>query len=236
VTIDSTPDGELAEVRAKIAAFTTARARPTLLETIRVERGAPVRLSRHLARMAESADYFGQPFDATFAEELLRGESRKHQTLELARARLVLAPDGALRATIESFADEAPADVPRPVSIALRAVDRGDVMLYHKTTSRGVYDAALADAPDSFDVVLWNAEGEVTELTRGNLVVELDGAQWTPPQECGLLAGTLRAELLENGTLRERILTLEDVARASRLWFINSLRGRISVMLETDAS
>ena len=34
---------------------------------------------------------------------------------------------------------------------------------------------------DVFDVLMWNEEGELTEFSIGNLVVELNGEKWTPP-------------------------------------------------------
>ena len=82
-----------------------------------------------------------------------------------------------------------------------------------------------------FDVLLWNEAREATELSRGNVVAEMDGLLWTPPVSCGLLAGTLRGELLESGVIRQRILTLDDLSRAERLWFINSLRGWVPIAL-----
>ena len=82
-----------------------------------------------------------------------------------------------------------------------------------------------------FDVLLWNAKREATELTRGNLVVELDRRRVTPPLDCGLLPGTLRGELLEVGEIEEHVVTLADVQRASRLWFINALRGWVPITL-----
>jgi para-aminobenzoate synthetase/4-amino-4-deoxychorismate lyase len=110
-------------------------------------------------------------------------------------------------------------------------VDRRDVWLHHKTTFRGTYDDALHAAKGAFDVVLWNREGEVTEFTRANLVAELDGQCYTPPLDCGLLGGTLRAELLESGRIRERVIRLGELSRGSRLWFVNALRGWVPVRL-----
>ena len=78
-------------------------------------------------------------------------------------------------------------------------------------------------------MLLYNEEGEFTEFTRGNLVVELDGALWTPPRECGLLAGVLRDECIERGEVRERAIRREDLERADAVWFINSLRGWVPV-------
>jgi para-aminobenzoate synthetase/4-amino-4-deoxychorismate lyase len=63
-------------------------------------------------------------------------------------------------------------------------------------------------------------------------VVELDGRRWTPPRECGLLAGTFRAELLRRGEVAERVLTKADLSRAARVWFVNGVRGRVEVSPE----
>ena len=56
------------------------------------------------------------------------------------------------------------------------------------------------------------------------LVAEIDGLRYTPPVRCGLLAGTFRAEQLEAGAIFEHVLMKDDVAGASRLWLINSVR------------
>ena len=80
-------------------------------------------------------------------------------------------------------------------------------------------------APDAFDILLWNERGEVTEFTRGNVVVSLDGKLLTPPLACGLLPGVLRAELLEQNVIAEAIIRREDLARARTIWFINGVRG-----------
>ena len=71
----------------------------------------------------------------------------------------------------------------------------------------------------------YNQRGELTEFSIGNLVAELDGELVTPPVECGLLPGTFRAHLLEQGQIREQILRLEDLPRCTRLFRINSVRG-----------
>ena len=235
ITIDSTATGELAELRAKISAFTAPGPVPALFETIRVERGRPLRMERHLARIEASARYFDIPFDRRVARDALLHAANGASDQLVARGRLVLEPAGTISVTIEPFSDASIAE-PRVVGIARSPVLRDDVMLYHKTTSRALYDAAMtervpAGAPHRFDVLLWNESRQATELTRGNLVAEFGGTRWTPPVECGLLPGTLRAELLERGELHERILSLDDVVGANRLWFINSLRGWVPIVL-----
>ncbi|MBL8525530.1 MAG: aminotransferase class IV, partial [Betaproteobacteria bacterium] len=81
----------------------------------------------------------------------------------------------------------------------------------------------------AFDTLLWNERGELTEFTRANLVIELDGVKVTPPKSCGLLDGTLRGELLDAGTLQERVLRREDLTRATHIWWLNGLRGWVEV-------
>jgi para-aminobenzoate synthetase/4-amino-4-deoxychorismate lyase len=111
------------------------------------------------------------------------------------------------------------------LGLAREPVDDGDVFLYHKTTQRALYQKALAGRPDCDDVLLWNQRGELTETATANLALALEGRLVTPPVESGLLAGALRAELLEAGQLHEARLTLDDLARCDGIYLINSLRG-----------
>jgi para-aminobenzoate synthetase/4-amino-4-deoxychorismate lyase len=55
--------------------------------------------------------------------------------------------------------------------------------------------------------------------------VRLDGEWVTPPVSSGLLPGTCRAQLLCEGRIRERVVALDDLARASAIAVINSVRG-----------
>lgn len=230
ITIDSTAAGEWREVEAKIAAFTTPRATPDLFETLRIESGEARRADRHLARLEASASYFGIPFDAARARALLDDAARRAPPL--ARARLELRRDGTLHASVQPFRDDASTE-PRRVALARTPVPRDDRLLYHKTMDRRRYDEAVAVHPGCFDVLLWNADGEVTEFTRGSVVVELDGALWTPPVECGLLPGVLRGELVDSGAVAERVIGVAELGKATRAWFVNALRGWIPVTLDT---
>ncbi len=105
----------------------------------------------------------------------------------------------------------------------------GDLFLYHKTTNRDVYESFKPQSADIFDVLLWNEREELTEFINGNVVLELDGKLWTPPVSSGLLAGTFREHLLKAGEIREKVLTLDDLKKCSKVWFINSVRKWIEV-------
>ena len=72
---------------------------------------------------------------------------------------------------------------------------------------------------------------ELTEFTNGNVVLELDGLLWTPPINSGLLAGTFREMLIKTGKIREKTLTIDDLKKSSKIWFINSVREWLEVQL-----
>lgn len=178
---------------------------------------------RHVRRLAESAEYFSFRIDiievARRLDELAAGLKAP------AKVRLLLAADGVTTVEVHSLAEGARTE-PIRVGLARGPVSSADVFLYHKTTHRAAYDAARASRPDCDDVILYNERGELTESSVANLVVTLDGRAWTPPVTSGLLAGTLRAELLDSGVIAERNLTPDDLARAERIELINSVRGR----------
>ena len=103
--------------------------------------------------------------------------------------------------------------------------DRRDIFLFHKTTHREVYDKAMASFPGHDDVVLWNENNEITESCIANLVIRKGERLLTPPVVCGLLAGTFRAEMLENGTIEENFVHVEDLKLADEIFLVNSVRG-----------
>jgi para-aminobenzoate synthetase/4-amino-4-deoxychorismate lyase len=229
ITWDSTPGAEYDEALAKARVLVTERPDFSLIETMRLEDGVLVRRDAHLARLAESAEYFGFPDPASDATRAL---GQVAAMLPRGRHRVRLAVTGSGEAAVTTAPVPASKSGPQLVALAAGRVSRGDVFLFHKTTNRVVYDVARAECPEAFDVVLRNEEDELTELTIGNLVVELDGRRWTPPRECGLLAGVYRAALLAAGEIGERVIRSGDLERASGLWLVNSLREWVPVTLE----
>ncbi len=85
-----------------------------------------------------------------------------------------------------------------------------------------MYDAAKR--PDADDVILWNADRQVTETTIANIVAEIGGRKLTPPVECGLLPGTFRAQLLDDRVIEEAVITIDQIREATGLWLVNSVR------------
>jgi para-aminobenzoate synthetase/4-amino-4-deoxychorismate lyase len=228
ITWGSSPEREWDEAMAKAAVLDEPADDFELLETLRLWGGVYARLERHLARLAASARYFGFPLELAAVRAALDSESRRAPQ-EGARVRVLVGRDG--RPRTEAAPLPPPARDPLPVALAREPVDREDRFLFHKTTRREVYERRRAERPDVFDVILSNREGELTELTIGNLVAEIGGELLTPALDAGLLAGTMRAELLDLGEVREAVLLREDLGRARRLWLVNSLRGWVPIRL-----
>lgn len=201
-----------------------------LLETIRwTADGGFFLLDRHLHRIEQSAAYFQYQCSTSHLrshlEHAVAGSSGAQ------RVRLLLARNGDIRVECTPLVSDAIARTAM-LAIAASPIDPRDPFLFHKTTNREVY--LHARRPDCDDVVLWNPDHQVTESTIANIVVEIDGRRVTPPVDCGLLAGTFRAELLESGAIQESIVTLDELRAASGLWLINSVREWWPATLHRD--
>jgi para-aminobenzoate synthetase/4-amino-4-deoxychorismate lyase len=185
-------------------------------------------LERHIQRLLASAAYFNfRTRHDTVAQAL---EAYAHGLRDGDwRIRLLVSQKGGVR--IEYRPLQSLPATPLPVALSWAPVAEQSAFLLHKTTQRAIHDSYRGCRTDIFDVLLWNDHGELTEFTTGNLVVELDGQRWTPPSVCGLLAGTFRAELLDQGRIRERILPCSILQHASRIWLVNSVRTWVEVSL-----
>ncbi|MCL6576820.1 MAG: aminodeoxychorismate synthase component I [Kyrpidia sp.] len=257
VTWDSGSREEYEEALAKAAFLVEPPADFALLETMRLENGRYLLLERHLDRLFRSAGYFDMLVDRSEIVRALEHHARLHPG-ETRRVRLLLGQDGAIHveSTPLSALSAGPATfavrpagpgkvrgggvgregngsiaAPLPVAVAKKPVSSGNCFLFHKTTRRSFYEEHREPFPDVFDVLLWNEKREITEFTNGNVVLEVDGRKCTPPVSSGLLPGTFRAELLDQGEIVEECLSLDDLVRAQRIWFINSVRGWVPVHL-----
>jgi para-aminobenzoate synthetase/4-amino-4-deoxychorismate lyase len=84
--------------------------------------------------------------------------------------------------------------------------------------------------------VFSNERGELTEGSITSLFVERAGILYTPPLSSGLLAGTLRAELLATGRARESVLYVDDLRSAEAVYLGNSVRGLVRAIQVAPAS
>jgi branched-subunit amino acid aminotransferase/4-amino-4-deoxychorismate lyase len=201
-----------------------------LLETLRWDPvDGYVLLDRHLKRLRDSAQYFGYPCRPDLIRDALAGAVVGAIAGSVApqRVRLLVDRHGDVR--VEAFPLEH-TPVPLRVAFAAQPIDPADPFFLHKTTSRERYERHRLRTHD--ETVLWNPMREVTEAIAANIVVERDGQRLTPPVSCGLLPGTLRAELLAQGAIVEARVTVDDLVQAPRFWLINSVRGWREAVLD----
>ncbi len=231
IVYDSDPALEWDECHLK-ARFLTLPHQPfELLETLLWEPGAGFALlDRHLQRMAASAQYFGYNFDDA--------EARHTLNLAVGSAPAPLKVRLLLSATAQ-FAVETAPFTPLPTGqiwrffVSQKPLSRDHPFVYHKTTNRAFYDdeRTRLHAVNGCDEVLFcNEQGELTEGSITTIFLEQDGHLLTPALSSGLLAGTLRQDLIDSGRAIEAVLRPADLDLAERIWLGNSVRGLVQAI------
>ena len=229
ITADAGLDGEWEEWRNKRAFLERASAPFELLETFALVDGRLRDVDAHLARMAAAARHFGYRWNAEAATLDLE-ELRVSHPEGAWRVRVLC--DGLGRHRVQVFPQDA-----SPPQVRLALADQAfeaakSEFVRFKTTRRKHYDAFAPIDAGVFDTLLWNERGEITECTRGNVALLLDGRWVTPVLHCGLLAGIGRERCLREGRVVEAVVRLDELPRVRGLAFVNSLRGWIDAVLE----
>jgi para-aminobenzoate synthetase/4-amino-4-deoxychorismate lyase len=228
---DSIPRKEWEECRLKMQIVTDPGPSFDLLETILWEPGSGFfLLERHFQRLAASLDYFCRQANLSDLRQRLKDLER---TLPASptRVRVAVNPGGEVSISHSRLKQSRR---PFRVALALEPVSSHDRLLYHKTSQRQALERALAGRAGMDDVLLWNQNRELTQSTIANIVLEKNGELLTPPISCGLLGGVYRGWLLEQKKIREKVLTLDDLAPGAKLYLINSVRRMWQVWLSAE--
>ena len=196
-----------------------------LLESFGLKNGSFIAYTHHLERISRSADFFQFKIDLDHIHTQLESIRQKHPK-GMWKIRLLSDPDGHIELEIDSIA---PLPTPIQVQIAHKPIQRKNTFLYHKTTERHVYQQIKKDHPHVFDVLLWNEANEITEFTIGNVVFELNDTLYTPSVQSGLLAGTYRQQLIDEGVLQVKTIYQNDITPHTPCWLINSVREWVPV-------
>ena len=229
IVLDSRGDDEYAECLLKAAV--TQPEKPYLIETFRFDPDQGfIRLNRHLNRLAKAAEQLGYPIDMDAIQSELSGLSTDHPL----RIRLTLSAKGDVNIEAEPFAEIKP-----PVKIALSAAPLSNAVqdTRFKISARDFYDkerARLKAQTGCDEVLFFNPQGDLCEGSFTNVFVEKAGELFTPDLTCGLLAGVLRAELLDMGQAREAIIRHGNLIEADRVYIGNSLRGLMPAHLLSE--
>ncbi|MEM7619135.1 MAG: aminodeoxychorismate synthase component I [Pseudomonadota bacterium] len=241
VVSDSKPKQEYQECLLKMQFLTKSWPSFELLETLMcLPQTGYLYYDHHLQRLKHSAAYFDFKYDQGTIKRELEELAKTLKTTH--RVRLLLSQKG--RITLTST----PAPAPNPNKIMRymmsdKTMHTDNLFLYHKTTNRAFYDdehKAMAERYNCDEVIFLNQHGHLTEGSRTNLFIKREGdpTLLTPPISCGLLAGTLRADLIEKGKVKEQCLTRKDLKTAEQIFLGNSVRGlcpAIAIDIETLA-
>jgi len=182
-----------------------------------------------MARLASStSELFGAGPPAA-ARRLVQ---ERAQAVALGRLRLDVAPDadGALAASVRVADVERRLVFPsweRAATLAVVVVPGG--IGGHKWSDRRLLDQAQSELGDALPLVL-DADGDVLEVSRGNVFLVHDGSLVTPAADGRLLAGIARGRIFDVAAaagivVRERAVSGDDVADADEVFVTGSVRG-----------
>lgn len=193
-----------------------------LLETMAFDPEDGIRmLDLHMARLAASAQALGFAFDRHGARNELQAATFRVRTAS--RVRMLVSRGGAMAIEIRDHRTWPEAIM--PVAVVPRPATRDDPRLAHKTTDRSIYRAALKSA-GTFEALMTDAEGYLTEGCFSSLFVERGERLVTPPLSRGLLPGVLRQYLIDMGEAVEGDIHPYELEKG---FFIgNAARGMVA--------
>ncbi|PIA17563.1 D-aminoacid aminotransferase-like PLP-dependent enzyme [Coemansia reversa NRRL 1564] len=209
-------------------------------------------LAEHLERMQISAAQLSTAYGRScFDSSCLKLESVRQQISDQLgdptqphRIRMLL--DNAGHLSVQAIVmppPEHPLSPPPLLVLDSQPTDTHSIFVRCKTTFRKIYDSAVDRIPPGFaagtQVLLYNTHGMITEGNIANVAVSLpvsdEGSKngslalFTPPLSAGLLAGTMRQQLLNSGQIREAPISIDQFKQATDngwpVLCMNSVRG-----------
>ena len=196
-----------------------------LLETMAFDPVDGIRLLElHLERLKASATALDFVFDRHDVRNELQAATFRLR--DKSRLRLLISRRGSVAIEVREHRTWPQAIM--QVACVPRKASADDARLAHKTTDRAVYRDALRRG-GTYEVVMTDENGFLTEGCFSSLFVERGDKLVTPPLVRGLLPGVLRRSLLEMGEAVEGDLRLHDLEKG---FFIgNAARGMVAASL-----
>ena len=217
ITWDSKWESEYQETKQKSAVLYRQEPHFELLTTGRIHQGELTFLDKHVTRLREASRYFAYPYDEP---KLLKELQEELARLDLNfdyRCRIALQKNGTFHLVITELTD-LPASYLQ-AQLTEQKLDLATPFTYFKTSQRD--HLSQSDHEQIFHL----PDGSLLETTIGNLVLEIEGQLYTPPAHLPLLDGIYRRHLLETQQVEEKLLTLNDLTDADRIYACNAIRG-----------
>ncbi len=193
-----------------------------LIETIRVRGGRLPFLERHLARLRASIKALGRPGPTGDLAELARTGAVPPEAS---------GADHVVRlAVLDGTATIATRELPHLNPPAVIVATEPHAPYAHKTTTRGVFDRALAEAQaqGADDALLLTSTGHIAEGTTWNVFWWEGDQLYTPALDLGILPGVGRTRVMEVAAVTEvRVTAAEFVGRS--LFLVNAVRGIVPI-------
>ena len=217
ITWDSKWESEYQETKQKSAVLYRQEPRFELLTTGHIHQGELTFLDQHLTRLREASRYFAYPYDEPkLLKELQEELAHLESNLDY-RCRIALQKNGTFHLVITELTD-LPASYLQ-AQLTEQKLDLATPFTYFKTSQRD--HLSQSEREQIFHL----PDGTLLETTIGNLVLEIGGQLYTPPAHLPLLDGIYRRHLLETQQVEEKLLTLNDLIDADRIYACNALRG-----------
>jgi para-aminobenzoate synthetase/4-amino-4-deoxychorismate lyase len=192
--------------------------------------GHPVELDAHVARLRSSIGaLYGQQLPNRIANSVLeQAAGVRHGRL---RVTVIRGGDGWLRSRVSTAEVDSAAVFPGAgQSVSLHSVIAPGGLGAHKWADRRLLERAAAEIPSRGLPLLVDRDGDVLEVSRGNVFCAGRHGIATPPLDGRILPGIARDQVLEVArtegikTSEER-LKLADLLRGDEVFIAGSVRG-----------
>jgi branched-subunit amino acid aminotransferase/4-amino-4-deoxychorismate lyase len=201
-----------------------------LFETIRICNGIPLRLDAHIKRLASGARFLGMDLPPR-CEDVLEFLIAKTDcaVLDSGVARL-LAVDKSLYTMVNSWKPDLPSCINIGLSINHTRFSRN--MLTRFKTISYLENRLMASESKKlglYEVVALNEFGHLTDGSRTNIFLVINGQLVTPPVIAGALPGVMRGALLDTKLACEVTITADDLEKVEAAILTNALNEIITV-------
>lgn len=203
----------------------------SLFETIRIENNKPLNLTAHYLRMQQSSSILEINFSISLASFKKQIENIVKQKNNITAWALRIQLDKLNQGSCLSYST-------RPIKYTAEQYEKGvklciaqgihdsqNLLLQHKTTNflQNLLTLKQAEAK-GFDEALWlNEKGNICEGCCCNIFIKSGDQLITPPIHDGLLAGTMRAKIIQEQKAIEKSIRLTDIKPTDKIYITNSL-------------
>jgi len=216
-------DAPMTDARPRVDRGAASDPSRGVFETVLVERGRPLNLDAHLARLDASVR-------AIFGTTVRAG-------LEEAVHRRVAGLHGHQRLRIEAVPTEGDVQVNLTASELVATASSWRLTPRVLPGGHGEHKWVNRDrlaSSDGAELLLIDDDGSVLETARANLFVVLDDGLHTPALDGRILPGTMRAQVLDRASelgipVFQRRLATADLRAATEVFVTNALRGIVPV-------